>query len=277
MGQYLDGITYEIIPNWHTKVDSTPSTLSQITITSAKCCLHILTNKNINCSNLKAIVIDYNDESLSQRTVHEIFRNFPASGTQLLLFSDISLELDIGFAEKFIFPRIHLLNIPYSSYTLEGIRQFYVDCMREEWKLDTLKDLYDEFSITQAVIYCKGRKRVVNLESKLKEADYTCSGIYVGQDPAEGIKIMKDFGTGAIRILITSLTQNIPHASLIIFMNPPSRVEDYVNLVGRSGKFGRKACVIHLVSTADMNSLREIEKHYKTNIEEMPANVETYL
>ena len=38
--------------------------------------------------------------------------------------------------------------------TLEGIRQFYVSVEREEWKLDTLCDLYETLTITQAIVYC---------------------------------------------------------------------------------------------------------------------------
>jgi len=36
--------------------------------------------------------------------------------------------------------------------TLEGIRQFYVSVEREEWKLDTLCDLYETLTITQVTL-----------------------------------------------------------------------------------------------------------------------------
>ena len=36
--------------------------------------------------------------------------------------------------------------------TLEGIRQFYVSVEREEWKLDTLCDLYETLTITQVFV-----------------------------------------------------------------------------------------------------------------------------
>ena len=39
--------------------------------------------------------------------------------------------------------------------TLEGIRQFYIAVEREEWKLDTLCDLYETLTITQ-VLYLPG-------------------------------------------------------------------------------------------------------------------------
>lgn len=44
--------------------------------------------------------------------------------------------------------------------TLDGIKQFFVNVEREEWKLDTLCDLYDTLSITQAVIFCNTRRKV---------------------------------------------------------------------------------------------------------------------
>ena len=38
--------------------------------------------------------------------------------------------------------------------TLEGIRQFYIAVEREEWKLDTLCDLYETLTITQVRFAC---------------------------------------------------------------------------------------------------------------------------
>ncbi len=35
--------------------------------------------------------------------------------------------------------------------TLEGIRQFYVSVEKEEWKLDTLCDLYETLTITSVI------------------------------------------------------------------------------------------------------------------------------
>ncbi|KAG5556959.1 hypothetical protein RHGRI_007265 [Rhododendron griersonianum] len=44
---------------------------------------------------------------------------------------------------------------------LEGIKQFFVAVEREEWKFDTLCDLYDTLSITQAVIFCNTKRKVL--------------------------------------------------------------------------------------------------------------------
>ena len=47
--------------------------------------------------------------------------------------------------------------------TLEGIKQFYVNVDREEWKLDTLCDLYETLAITQSVIFSNTRRKVSHL------------------------------------------------------------------------------------------------------------------
>jgi hypothetical protein len=42
-----------------------------------------------------------------------------------------------------------------------GIKQFYIAIEREEWKLETLIDLYKTLTITQAIIYCNTRRKVL--------------------------------------------------------------------------------------------------------------------
>ena len=43
--------------------------------------------------------------------------------------------------------------------TLEGIKQFYVNVEKEDWKLDTLCDLYETLAITQSVIFANTRRK----------------------------------------------------------------------------------------------------------------------
>lgn len=43
---------------------------------------------------------------------------------------------------------------------VQGIKQFFVAVEKEEWKFDTLCDLYDTLTITQAVIFCNTKRKV---------------------------------------------------------------------------------------------------------------------
>lgn len=46
---------------------------------------------------------------------------------------------------------------------MQGIKQFFVAVEREEWKFDTLCDLYDTLTITQAVIFVNTKRKVLAL------------------------------------------------------------------------------------------------------------------
>ena len=47
----------------------------------------------------------------------------------------------------------------------------------QEWKLDTLCDLYETLTITQAVIFCNTRRKVDWLTEKMLSRDFTVSAM----------------------------------------------------------------------------------------------------
>jgi hypothetical protein len=63
--------------------------------------------------------------------------------------------------------------------TLEGIKQFYIAVDQEDWKLDTLCDLYETLTITQAIIYCNTRRRVDWLTEKMQVTVKCCNREHV--------------------------------------------------------------------------------------------------
>jgi len=47
--------------------------------------------------------------------------------------------------------------------TLDGIKQFFIAIEKDEWKFDTLKELYNNIDIQQCIIYCNTKKKVDEL------------------------------------------------------------------------------------------------------------------
>jgi len=88
--------------------------------------------------------------------------------------------------------------------TLEGIKQFFVAVEKEEWKFDTLCDLYDTLTITQAVIFCNTRKRVEWLAGKLREANFTVCCMHGDMNQKERDTIMSGFRNATSRVLIAT-------------------------------------------------------------------------
>ena len=65
--------------------------------------------------------------------------------------------------------------------------------------------------------------------------------------------------------------------SLVINYDLPTQPENYLHRIGRSGRFGRKGVAINFVADDDVQKLAEIQKHYQTQIEEMPMDVSEFL
>merc|ERR1719373_1020927 len=78
---------------------------------------------------------------------------------------------------KFMRNPVRIL-VKKDELTLEGIRQFYIAIDKEEWKLDTLCDLYETLTITQAIIYCNTRRKVDILAEQMGKRDFTVSTMH---------------------------------------------------------------------------------------------------
>jgi translation initiation factor 4A len=227
---------------------------------------------------IKMFVLDEADEMLSRGfkdQIYEVFRYLPAT-VQVGLFS-ATMPVDVlEITQKFMRDPIRIL-VKKDELTLEGIKQFYIAVEKEEWKLDTLCDLYETLTITQAIIYCNTRRKVDWLNEKMQSRDFTVSCMHGEMDQRERDLIMREFRTGSSRVLITTdlLARGIDvqQVSLVINYDLPTNRENYIHRIGRSGRFGRKGVAINFLTSGDVQYMRDIEQFYNTQIEEMPMNV----
>jgi translation initiation factor 4A len=97
-------------------------------------------------------------------------------------------------------------------------------------------------------------------------------------DQKERNLIMREFRSGSSRVLISTdlLARGIDvqQVSLVINYDLPASIENYLHRIGRGGRFGRKGVAINfVVGQDDMRTLKEIEQHYNTQIDELPQDV----
>jgi ATP-dependent RNA helicase len=88
--------------------------------------------------------------------------------------------------------------------TLDGIKQFFVAVEKDDYKFETLCDLYDTLTITQAVIFCNKKNRVEWLAKQMREANFTVSYMHGSMPQKERDAIMAEFRAGQSRVLITT-------------------------------------------------------------------------
>jgi ATP-dependent RNA helicase len=227
---------------------------------------------------IKMLVLDEADEMLSRgfkEQIYDVYRYLPPA-TQVILVSATLPREVLEMTTKFMNKPIRIL-VKRDEITLEGIKQFFVAVEKEEWKFETLCDLYDTLTITQAVIFCNTRKKVEWLTDKMRAVNFTVVKMHGDMPQDERDEIMEQFRSGKARVLITTDLWargiDVSQVSLVINYDLPNNRELYIHRIGRSGRFGRKGVAINFVKTEDVRILRDIEQFYSTQIDEMPMNV----
>ncbi|CAH8482202.1 unnamed protein product [Schistosoma turkestanicum] len=227
---------------------------------------------------VKLFVLDEADEMLDKgfkEQIYDVYRYLPP-GTQVVLLSATMPHEILEMTSKFMTNPVRIL-VKRDELTLEGIKQFFVAVEREEWKFDTLCDLYDTLTVTQSVIFCNTKRKVAWLTEKMLKNNFTVASMHGDMVQKEREEIMKDFRAGDSRVLITTDLWargiDVQQVSLVINYDLPNNRELYIHRIGRSGRFGRKGVAINFVKTDDIKILRDIEQYYSTQIDEMPMNV----
>lgn len=169
----------------------------------------MIRRKNLRTRNIKMMVLDEADELLNQGfkdQIYDVYRYLPPS-TQVVILSATLPHDVLEMTSKFMTDPIRIL-VKRDELTLEGIKQFFVAVEKEDWKFDTLCDLYDTLTITQAVIFCNTRRKVDWLTTKMREANFTVSSMHGEMPQKERDAIMQEFRQGArycLRVLPLTL------------------------------------------------------------------------
>jgi len=224
------------------------------------------------------VILDEADEMLSRgfkEQIYDIYRYLPPNVQVVLISATMPREI-LDMTTKFMTDPVKIL-VKRDELTLEGIKQFFVATDKEEWKFDTLCDLYETLTITQAVIFCNTRQKVDWLTDKMRASNFTVSSMHGEMPQKERDSIMSEFRDGQTRVLITTDVWargiDVQQVSLVINYDLPNNRELYIHRIGRSGRFGRKGVAINFVKNDDLCILRDIEQYYSTQIDEMPMNV----
>ncbi|KAJ7851513.1 DEAD-domain-containing protein [Mycena olivaceomarginata] len=229
---------------------------------------------------IKIMCLDDADEILSmgfKDQIHGIFQLLP-SDTQVALFSATMPAEVVEVSKELTRDPVEILvKSKTAELTLEGIKQFYIAVEKEEWKLETLFDLYETITITQAIIFCNTRSKVEMLTEQMLSREFTVSAMHGDMDQKQRDLRMKEYRSGSTRVLITSELLHrgidVGQVSLVINYDLPTNHETYIHRIGRGGRFGRKGVAINFVAHDDVAMLRQITKFYSTQIDEMPLNV----
>ena len=238
----------------------------------------MIKRRTLRTRQVRLLVLDEADEMLNRgfkEQIFDIYRYLPPE-TQVVLVSATLPREVLQVTDKFMTDPVKIL-VKRDELTLEGIKQFFVAVEKEDWKFDTLCDLYDTLTITQAVIFCNKRKKVEWLAEKMRANNFTVSAMHGDMPQKDRDSVRSEFRSGSSRVLITTdiwaRGLDVQQVSLVINYDLPVNRELYIHRIGRSGRFGKKGVAVNFVRDEDVRTLKDIERYYSTDIDEMPMNV----
>jgi len=232
----------------------------------------------ISMKNIKLIILDEADEMLSSTFKEQVYNIFQYlnNDIQVALFSATLPENIYHVINKIMRDPVKI-SVKAEMLTLEGIGQYFIAVDDDKQKYDTLKNIFSFISMSQCIIYCNSVKRVSDLYDAMVEDGFPVCCIHSNMDSASRATAFSQFRNGSSRVLIssnvTSRGIDIQQVGIVINFDLPKCVHNYLHRIGRSGRWGRKGTGVNFITRRDIGKMREIESHYATQIQEMPADL----
>ena len=239
--------------------------------------LDMINRRVLYTQNIKLLVFDEADEMLSYGFRDNIYNivQFIPKDTQICLFSATRTEETVDLSNRFLNNPESII-VDHQNVSLEGIKQFKV-MANEEWKYDTLIDLYNLLNISQCIIYVNYKDKLMRLYEELIKNEYPVDYIHGEISKDERESKLSDFKSGKTRLLLSTdlLARGIDvqQLNLVINYDLPRSKETYIHRIGRSGRYGRKGVAINFITNRELGYLSELEEHYNIKIDDLPQNV----
>ena len=234
-----------------------------------------INRKTIKLDHIKFLVLDEADEMLDMGFVddmEEIMKNLPAE-RQTLLFSATMPKAIMDIARNFQ-KDARVIKVVRKELTVSNIEQFYYE-VRPKNKTEVLCRLIDIYNPRLSVVFCNTKRQVDELISELKGRGYFADGIHGDMKQQQRDRVMDDFRSGNVDILIATDVAargiDVDDVDMVFNYDIPQDEEYYVHRIGRTGRAGRSGMALSFISGKEVYKLKDIERYCKTKILAKPV------
>lgn len=223
---------------------------------------------HLNNDDLSLLILDEVDQLLSSgllKTTRETMMEHIKEKVQIGIFSATMPTSILDITDKFMNKPIQIL-IPEQHVNLAGIKQYYIDCQEDEYKIESLLDILPSFNDKIGMIFVNSIKSLNLVNEELKKNKMNILAISSELTQVERFQIMDDFKNNRkYNFLLTTdvLARGIDihQISLVINFDIPYKPETYIHRIGRTGRFGRTGTVLNLVGS-DKDTINNYIKKY---------------
>ncbi|KAJ1877469.1 RNA helicase required for poly(A+) mRNA export, partial [Kickxella alabastrina] len=227
-------------------------------------------NRILSLKHMKLFVLDEADNMLDNHGLGDQtlrVKNMMPKQIQAVLFSATFPDNVRQFTERFA-PGANEIRLKATELTVDGIKQFYMDCRNSEHKFEVLSELYSLMTVGQSIIFVRRRDTAETIAKRMEKEGHAIVFLHGTMDTVKRDQVMDDFRNGRIKVLITTNVIargiDIQQVNLVINYDIPvdgqqrPDPETYLHRIGRTGRFGRTGASVNFVH--DDQSLEQMEE-----------------
>lgn len=222
-----------------------------------------LERKTIDLTKLKTFVLDEADQMLFmgfKNEVEKIMKEMPKK-YQMLCFSATMDSAVKKLAYRYMTDP-SIISVKKEEVTLSAIKQDVVETTDRN-KREALCKVLDEDNPFMAIIFCRTKRRVDELEAVLHTRKYNCVKLHSDIPQNKRERIMKSFRNADIQYLIATDVAarglDISGITHIYNYDIPENVETYIHRIGRTGRAGESGYTCMFIDPKNMKALECIE------------------
>lgn len=228
--------------------------------------------KTIDLGKLNFLVLDEADEMLRMgflQDVESIIQDTPKTRQTLLFSATIPNEVR-SLSKRFMKNPLQI-EIEGKNVTLDEIEQVVIETT-DRRKLDVLCGLIDEYRPYLAIVFCRTKRRVSDLNNELLARGYNSDELHGDLSQAKRERVIKNFRTAKLQILvatdIVSRGIDVEGVTHVINYDIPENVDSYIHRIGRTGRIGNLGMAITLVTDRDRDDMALIQRKIKKDLVE---------
>lgn len=219
----------------------------------------------VDLSTVKTFVLDEADQMILMGFKHEvetIVKYLPKKRQTLCFSATMDSEVK-KLAYKYMSYPIEISVTQQDDITLDNIKQEVVETT-DRRKLEALLTVLKEDNPFMAIIFCRTKRRVDNLEETMNLKGFNCEKIHSDIPQSKRERIMKSFRKADIQYLIATDVAarglDISGVDHVYNFDIPENTEGYIHRIGRTGRKGESGYTCLFVDPKDNNILEGIEQ-----------------
>ena len=231
--------------------------------------------KTVKFDNINMVILDEAYEMLDMgfREDMETILTETPQDRQTVMFSATMPKAIMDIARNFQ-KDARVIKVVRKELTVSNIEQFYYE-VRPKNKTEVLCRLIDIYNPRLSVVFCNTKRQVDELISELKGRGYFADGIHGDMKQQQRDRVMDDFRSGNVDILIATDVAargiDVDDVDMVFNYDIPQDEEYYVHRIGRTGRAGRSGMALSFISGKEVYKLKDIERYCKTKILAKPV------